>query len=293
MHEILKKLFASGFSFGLIVPMLAILLATTSPVVASGEDCSVPLDVGFDSSVAEVVDVDENPWNWWGQQPNQNTDLLPLTEDLYVEIDLQRNYAQAVRLELVTGYSYTFCVEFNSDPDNPPTDDPKGDVYLFDSANWRRYQDEYEMTSEGWETPEEVIDMIPVEWRDMVVFLPFRDAHAYEEKRSTSFSTALDNDNKAFISWFGENSDAEYFLALDNWNNSRPNDASVVDGDMIVQVWVEVEERLTLPKFTAYVIVGLLPLSCVIVPILMHSRYHASGTEESQEKQELVPLLEQ
>ena len=46
MHEILKKLFASGFSFGLIVPMLAILLATTSPVVASGDDCSVPLDVG-------------------------------------------------------------------------------------------------------------------------------------------------------------------------------------------------------------------------------------------------------
>ena len=293
MHEILKKLFASGFSFGLIVPMLAILLATTSPVVASGDDCSVPLDVGFDSSVAEVVEVDENPWNWWGQQPTQNTDLLPLTEDLYVEINLQQNYAQAIRLELVTGYSYTFCVEFNSDPDNPPTDDPKGDVYLFDSANWRRYQDEYEMTSEGWETPEDVIDMIPVEWRDMVVFLPFRDAHAYEEKRSTSFSTALDNDNKAFISWFGENSDAEYFLALDNWNNSRPNDASVVDGDMIVQVWVEVEERLTLPKFTAYIIVGLLPLSCVIVPILMHSRYHASGTEESQEKQELVPLLEQ
>ena len=293
MHEILKKLFASGFSFGLIVPMLAILLATSSPVVASGDDCSVPLDVGFDPSVAEVVEVDDNPWNWWGQQRNQDVDLLPLTEDLYVEIDLQRNYAQAVRLELVTGYSYTFCVEFNSDPDNPPTDDPKGDVYLFDSANWRRYQDEYEMTSEGWETPEEVIDMIPVEWRDMVVFLPFRDAHAYEEKRSTSFSTALDSDNKAFISWFGENSDAEYFLALDNWNNSRPNDASVVDGDMIVQVWVEVEERLTLPKFTAYIIVGLLPLSCVIVPILMHSRYHASGTEESQEKQELVPLLEQ
>ena len=135
--------------------------------------------------------------------------------------------------------------------------------------------------------------MIPVEWRDMVVFLPFRDAHAYEEKRSTSFSTALDNDNKAFISWFGDNSDAEYFLALDNWNNSRPNDASTVDGDMIVQVWIEVEDRITLPKFTAYIIVGLLPLSCVIVPILIHSRYHSNGTGESLEKHELVPLLEQ
>ncbi|MEK9738632.1 MAG: hypothetical protein VW438_02760, partial [Euryarchaeota archaeon] len=74
--------------------------------------------------------------------------------------------AQALRLELVTGYSYTFCVEFNSDPDNPPTDDPKGDVYLFDSANWRRYQEEYSMTMDEFGPPEEVIDMIPVEWRD-------------------------------------------------------------------------------------------------------------------------------
>ena len=291
MHQIVKKFFATGFSFGLIAPIFAILIVSAGTVSASGNDCSVPLDVGFDSDFAEVVEVEDNPW-WWGGSSG-NTDLSPLRDDLYVEIDLARNYAQALRLELVTGYSYTFCVEFNSDPDNPPTDDPKGDVYLFNSANWGRYQDEYVMASEGWETPEEVIDMIPVEWRDMVVFLPFRDTHAYEDKRSTSFSTALDNDNKAFISWFGENSDAEYFLALDNWNNSRPNDASAVDGDMIVQVWIEVEDRITLPKFTAYIIVGLLPLSCVIVPILIHSRYHANGTGESQEKQELVPLLEQ
>ena len=152
MHQIVKKFFATGFSFGLIAPILAILIVSAGTVSASGNDCSVPLDVGFDSNVAEVVEVEENSWNWWGQ-PNPNNDLLPLTEDLYVEIDLARNYAQALRLELVTGYSYTFCVEFNSDPDNPPTDDPKGDVYLFDSANWGRYQDEYVMASEGWETP--------------------------------------------------------------------------------------------------------------------------------------------
>ena len=291
MQHIAKKLFATGFSLGFIAPIFAILIVSTGTVSASGNDCSVPLDVGFDSDFAEVVEVEDNPW-WWGGSSG-NTDLSPLRDDLYVEINLARNYAQALRLELVTGYSYTFCVEFNSDPDNPPTEDPKGDVYLFNSANWGRYQDEYHMSMEDFGPPEEVIDMIPVEWRDMVVFLPFRDTHAYEDKRSTSFSTALDNDNKAFISWFGDNSDPEYFLALDNWNNSRPNDASAVDGDMIVQVWIEVEDRITLPKFTAYIIVGLLPLSCVIVPILIHSRYHASGTEESQEKQELVPLLEQ
>ena len=62
---------------------------------------------------------------------------------------------------------------------------------------------------------------------------------------------------------------------------------------MIVQVWIDVEERLTLPKFTAYILVGLLPLSCVIVPILLHSRYHSSGNEAVEEQKELVPLLEQ
>ena len=291
MQNIVKKLFATGFSLGFFAPIFTILIVSAGTVSASGNDCSVPLDVGFNSDFAEIVEVEDNRGGWWG--PPSGDDLRPLRDDLYVEIDLARNYAQALRLELVTGYSYTFCVEFNSDPDNPPTEDPKGDVYLFDSANWGRYKNEYQFYGEAREILEDEINLVPVEWRDMFVFLPFRDTHAYEGKRSTSFSTALDSDNKAFISWFGENSDAEYFLALDNLNNSRPNDASAVDGDMIVQVWIEVEDRITLPKFTAYIIVGLLPLSCVIVPILIHSRYHANGTEESQEKQELVPLLEQ
>ena len=290
MRDFLKKFFAGGFSLGLMAPMLAILLVSTTPVVASGNDCNLAPDVGFNAAYAEVVEVEEGGF-WWGNAPRN--DLSPLISDLYVEIELQENYAEALRLELIPGYSYTFCIEFHSDPDNPPTNDPKGDVYLFTSANWDRYQSDYQMVSEGWQTPEEVMDMIPVEWRDMVVFLPFRDTHAYEGKRSTSFSTALDNDNKAFISWFGDNSDPEYFLALDNWNNTRPNDAVSVDGDMIVQVWIDVEERLTLPRFTAYIMVGLLPLSCVIVPMLLHSKYHSTGADESSEKQELVPLLEQ
>ena len=61
---------------------------------------------------------------------------------------------------------------------------------------------------------------------------------------------------------------------------------------MIVQVWVEVEERLTLPKFTAYLIVGILPISCIVVPLILHSRYHAAGKSSADEKKQLVPLLE-
>lgn len=294
MHKTAKRLAAGAFSIGLLAPILAILLATAPPVMAASNDCTVAPGIGLNSNHGEVIGVDESDWWDWGWDGSSNDDdLLSLRSDLYVEVELQENYAQALRMELVPGYSYTFCIEFHADPNNPPTDETTGDVYLLSSANWDAYQRNYEEVTGGWGMTAEDIEWIPVEWRDMAIFIPFRDSHAYEGKRSTTFSTALDNDNRGFISWFGDGGDAEYFLVVDNWNNTRQNDALSVDGDMIVQIWVDVEDRLTLPKFTAYLIVGLLPMSCVIVPIILHTRYHAAGLEENSEQPEMVPLLEQ
>jgi hypothetical protein len=273
--------------------MLAILLATATPVMAASNDCTVAPGIGLNSNYSEVIGVDEG--NWWdfGWGSSSDDDLLSLRSDLYVEVELRENHAQALRMELVPGYSYTFCIEFHTDPNNPPTDEPSGDVYLLSGSNWDAYQRNYEEVNNGWGMTAEDIEWIPVEWRDMAIFIPFRDSHAYEGKRSTTFSTALDSDNRGFVSWFDDGGDAEYFLVVDNWNNTRQNDALSVDGDMIVQIWVDVEDRLTLPKFTAYLIVGLLPMSCVIVPIILHTRYHAAGLEETSEQPEMVPLLEQ
>ena len=57
MRDFLKKFFAGGFSLGLMAPMLAILLVSTTPVVASGNDCNLAPDVGFNAAYAEVVEV--------------------------------------------------------------------------------------------------------------------------------------------------------------------------------------------------------------------------------------------
>jgi len=291
VHHTAKRLAAGAFSIGLLAPMLAILLATATPVMAASNDCTVAPGLGLNSNYGEVIGVDEG--NWWdfGWGSSSDDDLLSLRSDLYVEVELRENHAQALRMELVPGYSYTFCIEFHTDPNNPPTDEPSGDVYLLSGSNWDAYQRNYD--EQGWGMTAEDIEWIPVEWRDMAIFISFRDSHAYEGKRSTTFSTALDSDNRGFVSWFDDGGDAEYFLVVDNWNNTRQNDALSVDGDMIVQIWVDVEDRLTLPKFTAYLIVGLLPMSCVIVPIILHTRYHAAGLEKTSEQPEMVPLLEQ
>ncbi len=291
MHQTTKRLAASVFSIGLLLPMLAILISTATPVIAASNDCSVAPGVGLGQFTGEVIGVEED--EWWDWSGGESDSLHSLKSDIYVEIELDEDYAQALRMELVPGYSYTFCVEFHADPEDPPTNSPIGDVYLLSESNWNSYQREYEAQKNGWGMTEEDFNWMPVEWRDMIIFIPFRDTHAYENKRSTTFSTALDNDNRGFVSWFSEPGDAQYYLVLDNWNNTRQNDALPVDGDMIVQVWVDVEERLTLPKFTAYIIVGLLPISCIIVPLILHSRYHASGLEEQPDEPQIVPLLEQ
>jgi hypothetical protein len=61
---------------------------------------------------------------------------------------------------------------------------------------------------------------------------------------------------------------------------------------MSVEVLIDVEERFTLPKTAAYVLIGALPLSCIIIPLIIHWKYHSSalGARDEGELVE-VPLL--
>ncbi len=292
MSVLFRKLLASGFTLALILPLITIMITPIGTVTASSNDCEVAPNVGVNWGYqANLKSLDDGNF-WWDPWNEQDDDLDNLESDLYAEIEIPRNGGGALELALVTGYSYTFCVEFNPDPDNQLNGTPKGDVYLLTESNWGMYSNEYSMYIDGYGMRESDLDWIPVEWRDMAVFLPFRDTHAYENKQSISFSTALDNDKTGWISWFGESDRPTYYIVFDNWNNSRHSDSKGVQGDMIVQVWIDVEDRLTLPKFTAYLIVGILPIACIAIPLLLHSRYHATGLVNQDEENQIVPLLE-
>ena len=50
---------------------------------------------------------------------------------------------------------------------------------------------------------------------------------------------------------------------------------------------------MNIPKFTATLLVGSLPLACIIVPLIIHSRYMSNGKEDDDlEGRREVPYLD-
>ena len=50
---------------------------------------------------------------------------------------------------------------------------------------------------------------------------------------------------------------------------------------------------MNIPKFTATLLVGSLPLACIIVPLIIHSRYMSNGKEDDDlEGSREVPYLD-
>ena len=63
---------------------------------------------------------------------------------------------------------------------------------------------------------------------------------------------------------------------------------------MNAEILVEVEERITIPAFTAYMLIGALPLSCIVIPIILHFTYKRSAKEDKKEVlPEQMPFLEE
>ena len=59
------------------------------------------------------------------------------------------------------------------------------------------------------------------------------------------------------------------------------------------QILIDVEDRLNIPKFTATLLVGSLPLACIIAPLIVHSRYMSNGKEgDNAEGSREVPYLD-
>ena len=265
---------------------------------ASGQQssCSVAPDQGANSTQVEIVDasgygifepVDED----WGFGYG-DYDLNPLSEDVYAEVMIPADDAMALRMELVKGYRYRFCVTYYLDPteisDGSP---PIGDVYLLADTDFDIYKFDYDSRFEGMD---EALESIPLEWRDMATWLPFRDVHAYERVQQIEFTTSIDSDQTAYINWWGEEPDANMYLVLDNWNSPRSGNQPHEGMGLIAEVTVEVEERVMLPAITAYALVCLPPILLIIVPAVLHSRFHGwkDGNESKEEYGRSMPLVE-
>ena len=285
-----KARIAIALNVSLLMPMLAVLVAVfIAPTVSAAGSCDVPASnpPGMSLFYEEHSLEDGGIWFDWGF--DENSDLRSLTSDFSVDMTISNDSANAIRMELVPGYQYTFCINMSPDSSDEPEMGAVGDVYLMNDINWDRYQISYE--EREWGDLEEMVREIPVEWRDTLVWLPYRDVHAYEGVSNLIFSVAIDSTGSAWssVGWFGT-ADTQYFLVIDGWDNERFSDRAAAGGAINVEVLVDVEERTTLPNFIAYILISALPIACIIGPLIIHSRYMKMGLSDDEDSRQMPYL---
>ncbi len=281
-----KKVKAIFLNLCFLAPMMLMTLTLTIvPVVSAENACEVPASNSWD--IRERTNQHYLSESWMeGNSDTPYTDIfLPVTKDFSDEINVRNDSASAISMILTTGKSYTFCYSFNDDLESPSTNGAMGDVYLMTQQNWDIYQMSYDERFF-----EEFIDWVPVEYRDTFSWMSFRDVHTYEKVTNDYFSVSVDT---ITTSWF-DSQPTKYYLVFDNWDNNQVNDHNAAGGELNIELLVDVEDRLMLPKFTAYILVAILPLSCLIVPFIINSKYHSHGLDKSEiNEEEMIPILEQ
>ena len=283
-----KKVSAVFLNSCFLMPMALItVVISITPIVQADSVCEVPASNSW--NVDERINYHYlNPTSDWFEEEDDNQPILaPISQDFSMELSVNNDSAAAISMALSPGKSYTFCYTYSGDTDSPPSNGAKADVYLISEGNWAYYNWNYEdRTGDFWDD----FELLPVEYRDLTTWMPFRDVHSYEKSKSGYFSIAVDTQTSS--SWFGSNQLIEYYLIFDNWDNNRNTDQSAAGGLLNIELLVDVEDRLILPKFTAYILVAVLPLSCLIIPLIINSKYHSYGLEKEQNEEMKIPILE-
>jgi hypothetical protein len=277
-----KKMTAIFLNSCFLAPMILMTVVITIAPVASAENvCDVPVNNNW--LVSDKINQHEIGW-MDGHGGEELKD--PIIADFSMDINVKNDSASAISMILSSGKSYTFCFSFDGDPKSPPNNGAKGDVYLMTKGNWDLYETNYELRFDNWLNE---VGFLPVEYRDTITWMPFRDVHAYEKVSEDYFTVAIDTES---TSWLTDKK-IEYYLVFDNWDNNHNTDEPAAGGGLNIELLVDVENRLVLPKFTAYILVAILPLSCLIVPFIINSKYHSYGLEKPDiDEKEIVPLLE-
>ena len=124
-----SKLVAVALNLCLVLPAVVMLYAViAAPVASAEEDCDVPASNTPDiDQYFEETSVDSGEFGWWGDDMDS---LRSLDRDFSTDMTVYNDSANAIGMELVPGYQYTFCVYLSPDSQSAPTMGAIGDVYL-------------------------------------------------------------------------------------------------------------------------------------------------------------------
>ena len=287
------KIMIRGRLFPLFIIIFAFTFPSTAPIsnsVNAASTCSLTgqttPDWGEDAELIETTgnkNFEEDIF--FGQQGfSVGGDLDPLTNGFVTSVNVSDRAYTAIRMNMVEGYRYTFCVSFATAPNQTVTGDPSADVYLMENLDYDRYK---------WDDAFDEGDGGNPTFFSFFGWIPYRDIHAYENTRNVDFSVTFeDGGSSSSQGIFGSGNDDSMYLVLDARNNSRTNDASSRGQNMVAQIIILVEERALLPKTTVYMLCCSLPLMFVIAPIIIHQKYARGAWDESNVEVELMPMVE-
>ena len=166
-----RKFISIVLNMIIIIPLIAIGLNIISSNAEAESSCSAPLNNDWDiSKSVQVHSVNLN---------SDNVKLTPLTKGFSKEFKIEDDSSTAMSMELIAGYRYNFCISLNPTLEGSSTmTNSTGDVYLMTGSNWDIYRGQYTLRDNDF--VDDIEQWLPVEWKDMSTWLPFRDVHAYE-----------------------------------------------------------------------------------------------------------------
>jgi len=133
-----RKLTAVAINLCLLLPVVVVFATAIAAPIASAEaTCDVP--AGNPPEIAhyfEEYSVEDSGWGIFDDWDDQSA-LKSLDRDFSTDMTVYNDSANAIKMELVPGYQYTFCLYLSSDSQSVPTMGAIGDVYLMNEANWR------------------------------------------------------------------------------------------------------------------------------------------------------------
>jgi len=221
---------------------------------------------------------------WFGEQFSIGGDLDPLRDGFVTSVNVSDQSYTAIRMNMVEGYRYTFCVSFASAPNQTVSGDPLADVYLMENLDYDRYR---------WDESFDDEDQAGPTFFSFFGWIPYRDIHAYENTRNIDFSVTFEEGGSSSSQGlFGAGNDDSMYLVLDARNNSRSNDAPSRGQNMVAQIIIMVEERVLLPKTTVYMLCCSLPMMLIIAPIIIHQKYARGAWDNSDVELEMMPMVE-
>ncbi len=246
----------------------------------------------------DEMDMDEGPsqGSQWdsgslfssGDNIYNTSELKTLRSDFFTSLEVKNDTTTGLRVNLTSGYRYTFCFVTHSSASEEYLNPPMVDFYLVKEYDWELYRNEYSMRQ--WNR--DMMNMVPPEWRDVGMWIPYRDVHAYEGKRSEDFAVSLDHDETSGGALgLTEEQPESLYLLVDGWDNIRDTDTPAPHRNFTVDITIMTEQRLSLPNFTVALVCCGLFSAMVAAPVIAHHRFQTAGSDAMQGV-DLMPMLE-